>query len=78
MKYVLVLLVVVVGLWLLLKRVRGPVAGNKPTQGAVAPQAMVECAHCGLHLPAGDAVLEGPHVYCSDGHRLLGPRRAGN
>jgi uncharacterized protein len=81
MKYLLVLLVVGVGLWMLVKRVRGPAtppsAGTPPSPRAGVPQAMVECAHCGLHLPAADAVLEGTHVYCSDGHRLLGPRRAG-
>lgn len=77
MKYLLVLLVVGIGLWVLLKRVRGaglnPPSVNKPK----VPQTMVECAHCGLHLPASDAVLEGSHVFCSDKHRLLGPRQAG-
>ncbi|HSW06125.1 PP0621 family protein [Aquabacterium sp.] len=75
MKYLLVLLVVGIGLWVLLKRVRG--TGLKPPASPKTrlPQEMVECAHCGLHLPAADAVLEGRHVFCSDSHRLLGPRR---
>jgi uncharacterized protein len=34
---------------------------------------MVECANCGLHLPAGDALAEGSRLYCSDAHRRLGP-----
>lgn len=78
MKYLLVLLVVGIGLFVLLKRVRGTGTGQKPpaTPKAQVPQAMVECAHCGLHLPAADAVLEGRHVFCSEGHRLLGPRQA--
>ncbi len=73
-KFLLVLFVVVFGLWLLLKRASG--AGPKPPTAprAAPPQAMVECAHCGLHLPAADAVLEGRHVYCCDAHRLLGPK----
>ena len=77
LKYLLVLLVVGLGLWVLLKRVRG--TGLKPPPPppqAQVPQAMAECAHCGLHLPASDAVVEGRHVFCSDKHRLLGPRQA--
>jgi uncharacterized protein len=35
---------------------------------------MVECAHCGLHLPAADAVREGDKLYCGEAHRRLGPR----
>lgn len=74
MKYLLVLLVVGIGLWALLKRTRGAGVNPPPAKPRV-PQAMVECAHCGLHLPASDAVLEGSHVFCSDKHRLLGPRQ---
>lgn len=77
MKYLLVFLVVAIGLWALLKRVRGPADKAPPPSSQRAPQAMVACAHCGLHLPAADAVLEGSHIYCSDAHRLLGPRRPG-
>lgn len=76
MKYVLVLLVVAIGVLLLAKRLRGsgvPPSGTR----AQAPQAMVECAHCGLHLPAADALLEGRNVFCSEGHRRLGPRTGG-
>lgn len=79
MKFLVVLLVVVLGLWLMLRGrgerrelPRRPAAAAKPP----APQAMVECAHCGLHLPAADAVLEGSRVYCSEAHRQLGHRHA--
>ncbi len=74
MKYLLVLLVVGIAVWTLLKRVRGALPRPPSPPRASPPQAMVECAHCGLHLPSTDAVLEGRHVYCSDAHRLLGPR----
>lgn len=80
MKYLLVLLVVGFGLWSLVTRLRGggglkrrssadPAKSTQP-HGAVA---MVQCAHCGLHLPSNDAVPEGSRLYCSDAHRLLGP-----
>jgi len=75
-KYLLVLLVVGVALWDLVSRLRGPQrpggsAGGKPP--AATAVVMVQCAHCGLHLPAADAVPEGSRLYCSDTHRRLGP-----
>jgi uncharacterized protein len=76
MKYLLVLIVVVIGLWMLNKRLRGPAAKPPPGRGPGAarpqvPAEMVECAHCGLHLPAADAVhgADGT-AYCSAAHRL--------
>lgn len=75
MKFLLLLLVIGIGLWMIGKRLRGPQSPRRRGEPK-PPQAMVECAHCGLHLPAAEAVLEGPHVYCSDAHRLLGPRRS--
>ena len=51
------------------------VAIAHPRQRAPGPQAMVACAHCGLHLPQPDAVEgEGGRHYCSAEHRRLGPR----
>jgi uncharacterized protein len=39
---------------------------------------MVRCAHCGLHLPEGDAVkTPDGHRYCTAAHRDLGPRDHG-
>lgn len=76
MKYLLVLLVVGIGLWSLLTRLRGPrqrggAAAPKP--GSTLPVVVVACAHCGLHLPAADAVADGQQRYCSEAHRRLGP-----
>lgn len=70
MKFLLMLVVVGVGVWMLMSKLRGVAQPPRPA----APQAMVECAHCGLHLPAADAVLEGSRVYCSEDHRQRGPR----
>lgn len=79
-KFLLVLLVVGVGLWMLFSRLRGPGAGGKnsdaerPTKPpAIEPVEMVVCAHCGVHLPATDALALGTGLYCSDAHRRLGP-----
>jgi uncharacterized protein len=73
MKYLLVLIVVVVGGWLLL---RGRVAPPRPRQDRRAERdTMVACAHCGVHLPRSETVTDGQgRPFCSDAHRLAGPR----
>ena len=74
MKYLLVLLVVGFGLWTLISRLRGDGGATRPPKSASSkPVVMVQCAHCGLHLPAADALPEGSRLYCSDDHRRLGP-----
>ena len=42
-----------------------------PKPPPVAAQAMVSCAHCGLHLPQADALVAGNRYFCSDEHRRL-------
>ena len=74
MKYLVVMLVVGVVVWLLTARARPGRADTRADKPSAAPQAMLACAHCGVHLPAADAVLDGSRVYCSDAHRLRGPR----
>jgi uncharacterized protein len=80
LKFLLVLLVVGIGLWSLLSRLRGPGRGSGDASGSAkstgaTPVVVVACAHCGLHLPAADAVADSTHQYCSDAHRRLGPAR---
>lgn len=75
MKYVLVLAVVVGVLWMLATKSRRTAVRRERASAPApkVPQAMVRCAHCGLHLPAADAVDDGALHYCSDAHRRLGP-----
>lgn len=79
MKYLLVVLVVVVVLWLMLRQRKpqrppsGARASSTPAQGAGA-QTMVQCQHCGVHLPRADAVLDLRGAFCSPAHQLAGPR----
>ena len=72
MKYLIVILVVVLmGWWLLGRR---PAAVQRKREQVAAPQAMIACSHCGVHLPAADAVVDAGGSYCSETHRLAGPR----
>jgi uncharacterized protein len=51
---------------------QGPAAAGKT---GAAPEAMVDCAACGLHFPASEAVRDGVHVFCCTAHRDAGPKR---
>ncbi|KFI05878.1 PP0621 family protein [Massilia sp. BSC265] len=37
-------------------------------------ETMTQCAHCGIHFPASEAVHADGHDYCSPGHVRLPPR----
>lgn len=76
MTKLLVLLALVFGvLWLLKGRGRGGERPAPPPAPPTRPQAMLACTHCGVHLPQGDVVADAAgRPYCSDAHRLAGPR----
>lgn len=78
MKYLLVLIVVALGLWLLLRQRpagRGEPTGAAKKKRAAGPAAMVACAHCDLRLPQSEAQFDAAgRPFCSEAHRLAGPR----
>jgi len=71
-------ILLVVALFFLVWLVRSALTGRKPRGGADAPppgQAeLVQCAHCGMHLPRAEARSAGGRTYCSEEHWRLGPR----
>ena len=76
MKYLLLLLIVVAVLWLMrLGRSSAPnpkTTGAAPSPAQPPVQQVVACAHCGVHLPLGDAVTgRAGRFYCSEAHRQL-------
>ena len=69
------LLVVIIAfavLWLLLRglvrRAKGDRESSRKTPPA-APQAMLACAHCGVHLPRDEALPGRGGVFCGEAHR---------
>jgi uncharacterized protein len=81
MKYLILVLAVVLLLWMLLgRRRRPPAKGDDVPRRAPPPadsaEAMVECAHCGVHLPRSEAQLASGRPYCCEAHRVAGPRGA--
>lgn len=84
MKYLLVFAVIAVAIWLWRKNRRDEMRESRRDQAARAkrpgaapatPKAMLRCAHCGLHLPAADAIGgTGDAAYCSAAHRQAAER----
>lgn len=67
-------------LWRGLLRPDEPTDGARPTgrrdPGPARPVDMVPCAHCGVHLPASDALVnDAGQRFCSEAHRRAGPGR---
>lgn len=78
MKLIVVVAVVLVVLYLVRnsgsnRRADAPPDGARRRGPPGAPQEMVECAACGVHLPRSDA-LPGPggRLYCCAEHRQRG------
>ena len=73
MKYLvlLIVLVIAVGVW---RSKREPAQPSRtPPAAPPKPQDMVACAHCGLHLPYSDAVVQHGVAYCGADHLRAGP-----
>ncbi len=77
MKYLLVLAVVGVLLWVVMGRQRrvGGAEGSRAAPREAEPVSMLECSHCKVHLPKSEARFDAAgRPYCSDAHRVAGPR----
>ncbi len=65
MKYLVLLLIVLGGIWWI-RQQRKP---DQPSTKKSGPQTMVPCAHCGTHVPEDDAIRGARGLYCSAVHR---------
>jgi uncharacterized protein len=73
LKFVLVGLAVALLLWWVFGRSAGKDVPRRRPRDERRAETMVECAHCGVHLPRADALdARGLH-YCSAAHRDAPP-----
>ena len=75
--------------WFLRPRPKTPPAGARAAaasraatgsgaRAAAPPEVMVDCAHCGLHLPASETQRDATgRAFCCAAHLGAGPRREG-
>ena len=69
MKYLVVLLVIGAVFWLWRHNRRQDIREAQAQQQASrVPQAMVRCAHCGVHLARQDALQQRGQWYCGQEH----------
>lgn len=74
-RLILLALAVLALVWLLRRALGGRGgAAPRPRPGSAE---LVQCAHCGVHLPRGEARGAGDALYCSEEHARLGPRARG-
>jgi len=70
----LLFLLILVGIYLLRRTLVRPPAsrrgGETARPDAPPVERMVECAHCGLHVPESEAVAEMGRSFCCEAHRL--------
>jgi uncharacterized protein len=71
MKILLFVIAVVVLLWLLRGATgrRGNGGGSAKSPPPTAPQPVIACAYCGVHLPRDEALPGRGGVFCGDAHR---------
>jgi len=64
------LLIAVIGILWWVWRKRSDAADQvSPSTPAAGVENMVNCAHCGVHLPESDALRDGDRFYCNPAHR---------
>jgi uncharacterized protein len=64
------LVLVIVVVWAAFKSYRNFSARAKPPPEA-APEDMVRCAHCGVHLPRSESHASNEKFFCSEEHLRL-------
>jgi uncharacterized protein len=47
---------------------------SKPPPAASPPEAMAQCAHCGVHFPRAESLDRDGRDYCCEDHRRLGAK----
>ena len=69
-RLVVLIVLVVLGVWLVKRALRR----SNPPPKALWEGELVKCAHCGVHLPRGEACQAGGALFCCDEHARLGGR----
>lgn len=81
MRQLLIFLVVLFGIWWLRRalsqpRDQGPGGSGRGRRSrGGAPERVLPCAHCGIHVPESEGVHADEAFYCCDDHRRKGPGR---
>ena len=75
LRWLILAAAVFAAIWLLRRSLERRAGGRPRAAGESAQTALVNCAHCDVHIPRGEALEHAGMLYCSDEHRRLGPAR---
>ena len=67
-KLIMLIAIFAIAWWLLKRYLRSMSSGAPP---AAAPEDMVRCAQCGVHLPSSESISRNEQRYCSEEHARL-------
>jgi uncharacterized protein len=75
MKIVLAIVVLLLAVWLIRSAGRradhSAPSRRRDNASQMTPQSMLACAHCGVHVPQGEAVSGARGSYCTAAHRSV-------
>ena len=73
-RMIVLVLLVLVAVWAIRRALsRHSKADTPPPDADKVVGELVRCAHCGVHLPRGEAREAGGLPYCGEEHARLGP-----
>jgi len=70
MKFLMIILLVLVCIWLWRNNRPQLPRSKKPTGTPTGALDMVRCAHCSVHVPSTETIQGKKGLYCSEEHRL--------
>jgi uncharacterized protein len=71
-RFLVLILVVVLAVWLVRRALRGGNRGQAPESKSPEVGDLVRCARCGVHLPRSEARQVDGRLYCGEEHARLG------
>jgi uncharacterized protein len=74
LRYLFLGLIIWAAVWILRHLLRQRRLKQHPPHAAKAVDS-VECSHCGMHIPRGEAIQEGKDFYCSREHQQTAHKR---
>ena len=74
MRFIVLIALVVIAVWLIRRALRGPPPPTPMHKKMQTEGELVKCAHCGVHLPRAEARQAAGALYCSEEHARLGRR----
>ena len=69
------IIIVLVGLWLIIRIVRRALHGPAPARDSSkfpSDTAVLPCAHCGVYIPQSETYVSDGKIYCSREHAKAG------